>query len=127
MKNIQIYTFFENDSCFLIEFDTVRLYLSLMYVQLHSKWYRHTHSFLWLFSIFDFFFAVFRTLSPIFSFTLKKMSTKKHNLTSTQNKTKKRKQKQHQNIMKQPNVIRKLIFLFFFLYFSFFFIPFFLY
>ena len=83
MKNIQIYTSFENDSCFLVEFDTVRLYLSLMYVQLHSKWYRHTHSFLWLFSIFDFFFAVFRTLSPIFSFTLKKMSTKKHNLTST--------------------------------------------
>ena len=35
------------------------------------------------------------------------------------------KQKQHQNIMKQPNVIRRLIFLFFFLYFSFFFIPFF--
>jgi hypothetical protein len=93
MKNIQIYTSFENDSCFLVEFDTVRLYLSLMYVQLHSKWYRHTHSFLWLFSIFDFFFAVFRTLSPIFSFTLKKMSTKKHNLTSTQNKTKKKKTK----------------------------------
>ena len=40
-------------------------------------------------------------------------------------KQKKRKQKQHQNIMKQPNVIRRLIFLFFFLYFSFFFIPFF--
>src|SRR2546430_247406 len=37
-------------------------------------------------------------------------------------KQKKRKQKQHQNIMKQPNVIRRLIFLFFFLYFSFFFI-----
>jgi hypothetical protein len=40
-------------------------------------------------------------------------------------KQKKRKQKQHQNIMKQPNVIRRLIFLFFFLYFSFFFYSFF--
>lgn len=40
-------------------------------------------------------------------------------------KQKKRKQKQHQNIMKQPNVIRRLIFLFFFPLFFLFFIPFF--
>src|SRR5207302_1837413 len=41
-------------------------------------------------------------------------------------KQEKRKQKQHQNIMKQPNVIRRLIFLFFFLYFSFFLFLFFM-
>jgi hypothetical protein len=35
-------------------------------------------------------------------------------------KQKKRKQKQHQNIMKQPNVIRRLIFLFFSFIFPFF-------
>jgi hypothetical protein len=40
-------------------------------------------------------------------------------------KQKKRKQKQHQNIMKQPNVIRRLIFLFFFPLFFLFFYSFF--
>lgn len=127
MKNIQIYTSFENDSCFLVEFDTVRLYLSLMYVQLHSKWYRHTHSFLgylaYLISFLQF-SKPFRQFSLLHS---KKCLLKNIILLVPKIKQKKRKQKQHQNIMmKQPNVIRRLIFLFFFLYFSFFFIPFFL-
>src|SRR6266480_3295165 len=64
----------------------------------------------------------FRQFSLLHS---KKCLKKKKNLLIPKIKKKKRKQKQHQNIMKQPNVIRSLIFLFFFLYFSFFFIPFF--
>src|SRR2546429_8797752 len=126
MKNIQIYTSFENDSCFLVEFDTVRLYLSLMYVQLHSKWYRHTHSF---FGYLAYLISFLQFSGPFRQFSLlhsKKCLLKNIILLVPKIKQKKRKQKQHQNIMKQPNVIRRLIFLFFFLYFSFFFIPFFL-
>lgn len=47
MKNIQIYISFEKCLVFSCR---IRYCSALMYVQLHSKWYRHTF-FSWLFSI----------------------------------------------------------------------------
>lgn len=107
----------------------IRYCSALMYVQLHSKWYRHTHSFLgylaYLISFLQF-SGPFRQFSPLHS---KKCLLKNIILLVPKIKQKKRKQKQHQSIMmKQLNVINGYIYIIkktYFPLFFLFFIPFF--